>query len=100
MLRGKKVNFDKVVKMIDDMVVLLGKEQTADDDKKAYCAEEFDKADDKKKALERSISDLEKTLEEDKAAVETLTAEVKALNEGIHELDRQVAEATEDRKAE
>merc|ERR1719380_272851 len=63
-LRGKKVNFDKVIKMIDDMVVLLGKEQTDDDDKKEYCAAEFDAADDKKKALERSISDLEKAIEE------------------------------------
>jgi len=100
MLRGKKVNFDKVVKMIDDMVVLLGKEQTADDTKKAYCAEEFDKADDKKKELERSISDLEKLLAEDKEAVTTLTQEIKDLEEGIVELDRQVAGATEQRKTE
>jgi hypothetical protein len=34
-LRGKAVNFDKVLKMIDDMVALLGKEQTTDDEKKA-----------------------------------------------------------------
>eukprot|EP00746_Dinoflagellata_sp_MGD_P140490 gnl/MRDRNA2_/MRDRNA2_73729_c0_seq1.p1 gnl/MRDRNA2_/MRDRNA2_73729_c0~~gnl/MRDRNA2_/MRDRNA2_73729_c0_seq1.p1 ORF type:complete len:716 (-),score=266.05 gnl/MRDRNA2_/MRDRNA2_73729_c0_seq1:276-2423(-) len=99
-LHGKKVDFTKVVKMIDDMVVLLGKEQTADDEKKAYCEEEFDKADDKKKALERSISDLEKTLEEDKAAVETLTEEIKALEDGIVKLDREVATATMQRKEE
>jgi len=99
-LHGKKVDFTKVVKMIDDMVVLLGKEQTADDEKKAYCEEEFDKADDKKKALERTISDLEKTLEEDKAAVETLTEEIKALEDGIVKLDREVATATMQRKEE
>merc|ERR1711933_373140 len=29
-LKGKKVSFAKVMKMIDDMVVLLGKEQTSD----------------------------------------------------------------------
>merc|ERR550539_1193190 len=34
--------FGKVLKMIDEMVALLGKEQTEDDDKKAYCAEQFD----------------------------------------------------------
>merc|ERR1719335_1992553 len=78
-LHGKKVSFDKVITMIDDMVVLLGKEQEADDTKKAYCEEEFDKADDKKKALERSISDLEK---------------------GIVKLDREVVQATEQRKEE
>jgi chromosome segregation ATPase len=99
-LRGKKVNFDKVVKMIDDMVVLLGEEQKADEKKKAYCEAEFDAADDKKKALERSISDLEKVLEEDKGAVETLTQEIKDLEEGIVKLDREVAGATMQRKDE
>merc|ERR1719213_213152 len=99
-LHGKKVNFDKVITMIDDMVVLLGKEQVADDTKKAYCEEEFDKADDKKKALERSISDLEKTIEEDKEAVATLTEEIKVLEEGIVKLDREVVQATEQRKEE
>merc|ERR1719171_2080796 len=33
-LKGRKVNFDKVIKMIDDMVALLGKEQQDDDQKK------------------------------------------------------------------
>merc|ERR1719335_1805274 len=99
-LHGKKVSFDKVVKMIDDMVVLLGKEQVADDEKKAYCEAEFDKADDKKKALERTISDLEKSLEEAKEAVSTLAEEIKVLEDGIVKLDREVAAATETRKAE
>merc|ERR1719510_2831684 len=49
--------FGKVVKMIDDMVALLGKEQTDDDDKKEYCADQFDASDDKKKALERAIAE-------------------------------------------
>merc|ERR1719502_1349193 len=92
-LRGKKVDFTKVLKMIDDMVVLLGKEQTDDDEKKAYCEAEFDKSDDKKKALERTISDLEKTIEEDKGTVATLTEEIKALEDGIVKLDREVAGA-------
>merc|ERR1719482_104772 len=99
-LHGKKINFDKVIKMIDDMVVLLGKEQVADDEKKAYCEAEFDKADDKKKALERSISDLEKSLEEAKEGVSTLAEEIKVLEDGIVKLDREVAAATETRKAE
>jgi septal ring factor EnvC (AmiA/AmiB activator) len=99
-LQGKKVSFDKVVKMIDDMVVLLGKEQVADDTKKAYCEEEFDKADDKKKALERSISDLEKVIDEAKEQVTTLTGEIKDLEDGIIKLDREVVQATEQRKEE
>jgi hypothetical protein len=42
-LKGKKVSFAKVMKMIDDMVVLLGKEQTSDDEKKSYCEKTIDK---------------------------------------------------------
>merc|ERR1719379_1695039 len=99
-LTGKKVDMTKVIKMIDDMVVLLGKEQTDDDDKKEYCEIQFDTTDDKKKELERSISDLEKVIAEDKEAVATLTDEITALEEGIVKLDREVAGATETRKEE
>merc|ERR1740138_390066 len=35
-LKGKKVSFDKVLKMIDNMVALLKKEQQDDNDKKEY----------------------------------------------------------------
>merc|ERR1712160_134159 len=53
-------SFDKVVKMIDEMVALLGKEQKDDDDKKAYCEAEIDTTEDKHKDLEQTLSDLEK----------------------------------------
>merc|ERR1719387_2743414 len=99
-LRGKSVDFTKVIKMIDDMVVLLGKEQADDDAKKEWCTVQFDQMDDKKKALERSISDLEKSIEEDKEAVETLKGEIEALEEGIVNLDKDVTQATKQRKEE
>merc|ERR1719305_2042642 len=90
-LHGKKVSFDKVIGMINDMVVLLGKEQVEDDTKKTYCEAEFDKADDKKKELELSISDIEKAMDEAKESIETFEAEIKVLEDGIVELDREVA---------
>merc|ERR1719327_1757946 len=99
-LHGKKVSFDKVIAMINDMVVLLGKEQVEDDTKKTYCETEFDKADDKKKELELSISDIEKAIDEAKESVKTLEEEIKVLEEGIIKLDREVAEATMQRKDE
>jgi len=99
-LKGKKVNFDKVIKMIDDMVELLKKEQQDDDHKKEYCTAQFDYADDKKKALERSIADLEKAIEDAQGLIDTAAGEIKALEEGIIELDRNVASATLTRKAE
>ena len=40
------MNFDKVLKMIDEMVVLLAKEQTDDNSKKSYCEAELDKTED------------------------------------------------------
>ena len=53
-LRGK-VSFEKVLGMIDAMVALLGKEQVADDEKKAYCEAELDTAEDELKELEHTI---------------------------------------------
>merc|ERR1719311_1846027 len=61
-LDGKKVGFEKVIKMIDEMVVVLKKEQDDDDHKKEFCTVELDLADDKKKELERGISDSEKAM--------------------------------------
>jgi len=99
-LQGKKVNFSKVIKMIDSMTANLKVEQQDDNDKKEYCNMQFDTADDKKKGLERSVSNLEKSIEKAKEGVATLAGEIKALEEGIVALDKSVAEATEQRKEE
>merc|ERR1719195_2544121 len=92
--------FDKVIGMIDEMVAILGEEQTADDDKKAYCEAELDKTEDEKKALERKVDDLGSALEDTEGMIATLTDEIAALVDGIKNLDKSVAEATENRKAE
>jgi len=99
-VRGKKVGFDKILKMIDDMVVLLKSEQVDDENKKEYCEKAFDQADDKKKALERSVGKLEKAIDEAKETIATLVDEIKSLEDGIVALDKSVAEATEQRKEE
>jgi len=92
--------FDKVIGMIDEMVAILAEEQTADDDKKAYCEAELDKTEDSKKSLERKVDDLGAALEDTKGMIATLTEEIAALVDGIKALDKSVAEATENRKAE
>ena len=99
-LRGKKVNFDKVIKMVDDMVALLKKEQQDDDDKKEMCEMQLDKAEDDLKVLETTISDLEKSLADGKEEIATLTDEIAALTKGLEDLDKQVEEATVNRKEE
>jgi DNA repair exonuclease SbcCD ATPase subunit len=99
-LNNKKVNFDKVLTMIDDMVALLKKEQEEDTAKKEYCNSELDKSDDTMKQLNRKSSDLSKAADEAKSAIATLEEELAALAAGIADLDKQVAEAGAQRKSE
>jgi len=99
-LHGKKVSFDAVIKMIDDMVVLLKKEQVDDSNKKEYCNSQLDSLDDSMKGLERSISDSEVAIEDAKETIKTYTAEIGELEAGIKALDKSVAEASEQRKEE
>jgi hypothetical protein len=99
-LRGKKIGFEKVIGMIDDLVAELKKEQQDDDNKKEYCDVQFDLADDKKKALEKTVADLETAITEAKENIVTTKEEIDALEDGIRALDKSVAEATEQRKEE
>jgi len=102
-LSGKstsKGTFDKVIKMIDEMVDLLKEEQLGDDHKKEYCAKQFDQADDKKKAFERTVSDEDSAIATAEEGIATLIDEIKALQTGIEDLDKSVTEATAQRKEE
>merc|ERR1719359_1278072 len=99
-IRGKKIGFEKVIGMIDELVSTLKQEQVDDDKKKQYCETELDTADDKKKELEHTIKDLGTTIDDTKEGIETVSAEIAALTEGIKKLDKAVAEATAQRKEE
>jgi len=99
-LKGKKVSFDKVIGMIDEMVGILGSEQKDDDAKKEYCEAEMDKTEDELKELKLKGSDIAKAIEENKGNIATLADEIVALETGVKKLDKEVAEATENRKAE
>merc|ERR1719456_1159370 len=99
-LMGKKAGFEKIIKMIDDMVVLLQEEQKDDETQKERCETEFDTSEDKEGELKRKIAGLEASIAEMKEGIETLKTDIKALSDGIVALDKSVAEATETRKAE
>merc|ERR1719486_433989 len=99
-LRGKNVNFDKVLDMISKLTESLHAEQSDDDSKKEYCEAELDKSEDKKKQLENSISDSEAAIADMEGAIATLKDEIAALTAGIAALDKSVAEATDLRKTE
>merc|ERR1719379_371639 len=99
-MRGGKLGFGKIIKMIDNLVVDLKAEQGVDNDKKQYCEAEFDKAEDKAKELALDISDLNKAIDDANESIATLKSEIEALQDGIKKLDKSVAEATETRKEE
>lgn len=99
-LRAKKTSFAKIIKMIDEMVTLLGKEQTDDDTKKAYCRKELDESEDKLKGLHTDVDDASKAIDEAKEKSATLAEDIAALTQAVKDLDQQVAEATDTRKEE
>jgi len=99
-IEGKKVGFEKVIKLIDDMVANLKKEQIQDDAKKEYCGKQLDMADDKKKGLEQTVSDEETAISEATDKLATLKEEIKTLQDNTKKLDKSVAEASEQRKEE
>merc|ERR1740138_1764116 len=86
--------------MIDEMVATLKKEQTDDDSKKEYCLSELDTSDDKKKSLEKTISDTEASVATTKEGIASAKDDIAALTAAIKALDESVASATEQRKAE
>jgi len=99
-LHGGKTGFDKIVVMIDALVVELKKDQATDSEKKDYCEAELAKTDDKKKALGQRASDLETDIDDAKESVSTFTVEIETLSDGIRQMDKEVAVATQNRKEE
>jgi len=103
-LSGKKAagqgTFEKVIKMIDNMVEVLKKEQVDDDDKKEYCGIQLDSADDKKKGLERTLTEAENAIETSTEAIATLTEEIAAANSQIAETETAILKASQVREGE
>jgi hypothetical protein len=99
-LQGKKAGNAKVAKLIDDLVTSLKQEGQDDLEKKTYCAQQFDQADDKKKMIQGEVGDHEATIADLSSVPSELKSEIDALGDGIRDLDKSVAEATEQRKEE
>jgi len=99
-IKGKKIGFEKVIKMIDEMVATLRQEQLDDDHKKEYCDQQFDIADDKKKGLETKVSGLETAIMDAEEGITKLKQEIDDLEDAMKALDKQVAEMTEQRQEE
>jgi len=99
-LKAKKVDFSKVISMIDGMSAVLKEEQKNDDAQKAFCDKDLEASAKEQKDTEESIATSEAFIEETTAASEVATEEIAALQKDIKALDKAVAEATEQRKEE
>merc|ERR1719428_313559 len=99
-LKMKSGAFEEVKKMIDDMVVLLGKQQKEDEKQKAYCEDEFETAADEEAAAKTKLAQTDATLAELTDKIGTLMEEISGLTASIAALDKEVADATEQRKEE
>lgn len=99
-LHGGQMGFDKIIKMVDDLMAVLTKEQGDDDSKKAYCISEMDKQEDITKGLTGDISDVAKSIADGEGDMKSLAKEIADLGAGITALDNSVAEATASRKQE
>merc|ERR1719387_2188272 len=98
--KGKAKGLGGVIKMIDDMVVLLGKDQADDDKSKTFCQDEFEKAADEETAAKEKLASTTAKIAELEDAVAQLAEEIEVLEGEIKGLDKSVAEATEQRKEE
>jgi virulence-associated protein VapD len=99
-LKAKKVDFSKVLAMIDGMVSVLKEEQSDDDSTKAFCDKDLEKSAAEKKDTEEAIAASEAFIEETTAESAATADEIKELQKEIKALDKAVAEATEQRKEE
>merc|ERR1719181_2663298 len=93
-------NFKMILEMIDNMMVILGNEQGDDDKSKDYCEREFEKAADDEAAAKDKIASLDATTTELGDSIATMAADIETLSAEIKEVDKAVATATQQRKAE
>jgi len=93
-------NFGEVIKMIDDMVALLGKQQDEDDKQKDWCRTEFNTAEDEQRAAQSKKDGIAAAMEEMSDTIAQMSEEIDGLSQDIKDLDKDVAEATEQRKLE
>merc|ERR1719160_2244027 len=98
--KGKAQGLESVIKMIDEMVVLLGKDQSDDDKSKTFCEDELEKAGDEQKAATEKKAQVEAQIAELTDAAAALGEEIATLTQSIKDLDKSVAQATEQRKEE
>jgi len=100
MLKTGKVDFSKVIKMIEDMRQLLKKEQKDDDNSLQYCESELKTAADNVAEFERSIKQIQANIEALANRMDELKQSIEDLGARIKETNKMMEEATAQRKQE
>jgi len=99
-MSSKAKGLDGVIKMVDSMVVLLGKDQATDDKSKAWCEMALEKGAEWKAEASAKLSQVVAKIEELTDSVDASAEKIASLKADITALDKAVAEATEQRKEE
>merc|ERR1719352_2150251 len=99
-MKAKKVDFSKILAMINGMVDVLHEEQRDDDTQKTFCDSDIEKSTREKKDTEEAVAASQAFIEETTAESAATAEEITELQKSIKDLDKAVAEATEQRKEE
>merc|ERR1719247_802858 len=92
--------FDKVKKMIKDLIVKLMEEATEETEHKGWCDTEMGSNKQTREDKAEAVSTLTANGEELTAKIAKLTSKIAELSDSISEIDAAVAEATSLREAE
>merc|ERR1719353_392007 len=92
--------FEKVKKMIDEMVVVLKKDQEDEVKHRDFCVAEFDENEKQTLVKSNEIKDLKGLIAKSEATMKTIDEEMAALKDSIKEMQKQMAKASEEREAQ
>jgi len=96
----KAMGMGAVIQMVDEMVVLLGKDQASDDSSKAFCESELEKSADEHKASSEKKAQVEAAIQETSDSVSANADIIANRQADIKALDKAVADATAQREQE
>lgn len=98
-LKGKKANFGRILKMVDDMLATLKSEDAADVKKKRSCMKENEETSDSLVDIKEEIKSKSKVITDREETLKTLKVEIGHLADKIKQIDKAMAQSTSDRKA-
>jgi len=94
------VDFGAILKMIDEMVAVLTKEQEDDTTHKSWCSKELGSSTDESEDVKEKIASLEASIGQTSDEIASVGEDITALNAKVADLDKDVTVATEARKEE